>query len=364
MNDWYELTQSLETEVSPLDELTQTRIDSRIQAALPRRRNKPQLIAVIAAILILTACGYAAISGQFSDWFWNVSDFNEPNTDEDLLASMGTILDQSQTVDGNTITLHGALWDGKTLMLSATIESDKIPNDAWRTVESETSWLHASRETVRKNWQELYSDRFGPDVFEENLTAMLEMMHKYYKPQITYLYNQHTGAYYLQIEIEYSSSQDLQEMELHLENLHFTGMSEPLKGPFDFTFSIERRYPEVIYEGSAILHQENGIDLEITQVILTPLNMNLLFEVPQTMSKDQFHDTWNISEPNQLKIGDEILFVSTSSGWTGKHDDNGNVSGSFHRGPFERVVDPKAVDAIGINEFFLELDTFTLVPQP
>ena len=146
MNDWYTLTQSLETDVLPVDEFSQKRIETRVRAALPRRQKRPQLIAVLAAVLILTACGDAAATGQFSQWFWSVSDLQEPESDEDLLAAMGTVIDQSQTVNGDTVTLHGAIWDGKTLMLSATIESDSIPTDTWTNVDTHDSQLHASKE--------------------------------------------------------------------------------------------------------------------------------------------------------------------------------------------------------------------------
>ena len=362
MNDWYELLHDLETEVQPLDEVTQARIENRVRTVLPRRRQRPQLIAIIAAVLILTACGYAAVTGQFSDWFWSVSDFEAPETDEDLLSSMGTVIDQSQTVNGDTVTLHGAIWDGKTLMLSATVESGSIPADAWRTVESEDSWLHATCESVRNIWLEQRADRMDPAVFEENLSDMLQMMHEHFTPKIAYLYNQHTDSYYLQIEIEYPSNHESLEMELHLENLQFTNTSEPLKGPFDFTFTVERRYPEVVYEGSALVKQENGIDLDIKKVVLTPLNAEVFFEVPGLVSKELFQSDWNLSSLERLRIGEETVKFSASSSQMGRYEEPGILTGSFHRGPFERVVDPAQVDAVGINDLWLELGTFTLVP--
>ena len=56
MNDWYDLTNSLDTNVPPLDEVSRTRIEKRIRAALPRRKKHRWLIAAIAAVLALTAC--------------------------------------------------------------------------------------------------------------------------------------------------------------------------------------------------------------------------------------------------------------------------------------------------------------------
>ena len=191
MNEWYTLTQSLETDVLPVDEFSQKRIETRVRAALPRRKKRPQLIAVLAAVLILTACGYAAATGQFSQWFWSVSDLQEPESDEDLLAAMGTVIDQSQTVNGDTVTLHGAIWDGKTLMLSATIESDSIPTDTWTNVDTHDSQLHASKESMIKSYLEYYPDTDEAEL-SRNVDAILESMKTHNRPQINYMRNRNT----------------------------------------------------------------------------------------------------------------------------------------------------------------------------
>ena len=73
MKDWYELTNGLETDIPPLDQVTEGRIRKRVGAALTRRRKRLPLAAAIAAAVLLTACGYAVATGQFSHWFWNIS---------------------------------------------------------------------------------------------------------------------------------------------------------------------------------------------------------------------------------------------------------------------------------------------------
>ena len=91
MNDWYDLTNSLDTNVPPLDEVSRARIEKRVHATLPRRRKRRWLIAAIAAVLVLSACGYAVATGQFSDWFRQIAeDPAEPEASEELLASIGT----------------------------------------------------------------------------------------------------------------------------------------------------------------------------------------------------------------------------------------------------------------------------------
>ena len=80
MNDWYDLTNSLDTDVPPLDEVTQAHIQKRVRSALPRRRKRRALFAAIAAVLVLSACGYAVATGQFSDWFWTKADPQSPES--------------------------------------------------------------------------------------------------------------------------------------------------------------------------------------------------------------------------------------------------------------------------------------------
>lgn len=363
MNDWYALTNNLDTDIPPLDEVSLKRIETHVQASLPRRTKRPHLIAVIAAILVLTACGYAAVTGQFSDWFWSVSDLHQPETDEDLLASMGTVIGQSQTVNGDTVTLHGAIWDGKTLMLSATIESGSIPTDAWTNVESHDSRLHASKETLKQAWLEYYPDTDESEL-EAKLDEYLQNMASWRRPSINYLYNRNTDSYFLQIEDQNMvSSSDSLELELHLENIKFRNSDRIIEGPFDFTFTVKQRYPEVVYEGSLLLEQESGVDLHITKVTLTPLNAEVTFDVPGTMSEEIFHSDWLVTSLNTLRLGEETVGFSASGGYTGRYQESGIMSGVLQRGPFHRVIDPAEVDAIGLNDFWLELDTFTLVEK-
>ena len=227
MNDWYDLTNSLDTDVPPLDEVTQAHIQKRVRSALPRCRKCRWLIAAIAAVLVLTACGYAMATGQFSDWFWTKADPQSPESSEDLLASIGTVIGQSQTVDGVTMTLNGALWDGETLMLSLTLEGGQLSADRWTDIETEDSWLRVSREHLKETWREYY-----PDISEADLDVMVD---HYYeeayscRPDILYFYRRQTQTHVLQIQYHFFSMLDSVDLQLHLENLKFRDF--PFRGP-------------------------------------------------------------------------------------------------------------------------------------
>ena len=363
MNEWYELLYDLETDILPLDEIAQTRIEKRVLRALPRRRKRPQLIAVIAAVLILTACGYAAVTGQFSDWFWNVTDQEDPQAAEDLLASMGTVIDQSQTVNGTTMTLHGAIWDGESLMLSLTVDDESIPTDHWRTnVETVDSWLCFSKAELKETWEDAYPNTDQTEL-ETKIDTYLNAARDWSKPKINYLQNRYTQDYYLQVEQTIASSQNSIELELHLENLEFRGASVP--GPFEFTFTVEQKFPEVIYEGTAVLKQENGVELHLSRVYLTPFRAEVDFEISGTMTEEEFHERWYETNISGLVIGDETeIYISTGNSITCKREDNGTVSGTISCGPFHEALDPTSVSAVELEHFILDLDTFILTPKP
>ena len=363
MNEWYELLYDLETDPLPLDEIAQTRIEKRVLRALPCRRKRPPLIAVIAAVLILTACGYAAVSGQFSDWFWNVTDQEDPPAAEDLLASMGTVIDQSQTVNGTTMTLHGAIWDGESLMLSLTVENESIPTDHWRTnVETVDSWLCFSKAELKETWEDAYPNTDQTEL-ETKIDTYLNAARDWSKPKINYLQNRYTQDYYLQVEQTIASSQNSIELELHLENLEFRGASVP--GPFEFTFTVEQKFPEVIYEGTAVLKQENGVELHLSRVYLTPFRAEVDFEISGTMTEEEFHERWYETNISGLVIGDETeTYISTGNSITCKREDNGTVSGTISCGPFHEALDPTSVSAVELEHFILDLDTFIPTPRP
>lgn len=52
-----------------------------------------------------------------------------PEASEDIMARMGAVIEQSQTADDVTATLHAALWDGETLRLSMTAEKPDMPKE-------------------------------------------------------------------------------------------------------------------------------------------------------------------------------------------------------------------------------------------
>lgn len=352
MKEWYELTNELETDTPLLDEISSTRIRSRVRSALPRRRHW-RVAAAIAAVLVLSACGYAVATGQFSSWFWNVAaDPRAPEGSEDLLSRMGTVIGQSQTADGTTVTLEGALWDGDYLMLSLSLSGDNSDLRYWSSVSTEDSWLRSSDAQIEREFREQY-----PDLTDQELQEYLEFYHTWNRSiDLSLLWNRQgeTDTCSLQIQREYTAQADEAELHLHLENL--TIQDTTLPGPFDFTFTVERRPVQAVYTGDVTIRPEEGPALRITRVVLTPFRASVDYETLEAVPED--YTAPSEIGPLRDSGGQE---VGGASGYQGRMEtlEDGRVQGSFSKGPFHQVVDPAAVEAVCIGGTWLELSQLT-----
>jgi len=375
MNDWYDLTQGLETEITPLDELSAARIEKQVKAALPHRKKRTHLlIAVLAAVLLLSACGYAAIS-QYSNWFWNYAENpKSPQDSEDLLASMGTVIHQSQTVDGVTVTLHGALWDGDNILLSLSLEDGELPERIWSSVESEKSWLLPSRAQMEQQLMQQMSERY-PELSEEDVRKLVDEYFEYaprmLPPEITYLYNEQSTAHMLQVETGRSGTFDSTELTLHLEELELpyrvgnTVQKQHISGPFEFTFTVDKKDVRTVYQGEWNMASPEGVPLQITEIVLTPLRVEVHYVGKEPLEQDE--DGSTIFKKCTLEIkafrvnGEEITGFMNGSTGHNKAEEDGSWEGSVERGPFHRVIDPATVEAVKLNDTWLELSNFTLM---
>ncbi len=358
MNEWYELINELKTDTPPLDEVSRARIEKKVRAALPRRRKRRWAAAVIAAALVLSACGYAAVTGQFSQWFWNrAADVQTPEASEDLLSSMGTVIGQSQTVDGVTMTLHGALWDRDTLMLSLSMDGAEMPTYY---KSSGDSWLWFSDHQMETTIREAY-----PDLPDADLQKYMDAVRPFTgHPTIMYLYNWQTNSCYLQVQNNSITSQnDQDELTLHLENLEFGNTT--LKGPFEFTFIVEKKSMELIYEGDVTMEPIEGVPIRVTKVTISPFYAEVSFVGLEPLpEEDGETDGGKDISPKleALRInGLEAVGIVSGHGTSLKRETDGRWDGSTKAGPFHQVLDPATVEAIRVNDVWLELDQLELV---
>ena len=139
------------------------------RAGIRGKRLDWRLIAIVAALLLLSACAVAVATGQFTQWFPYMGVNPEaPDQSEEVLTRMGTVIQQSQTVGDTTVTLNAAVWDGEYVWLSFTIESPSLPED----LQAYTP-LHTGdcRLILRQDqWEEYQRNRTIESCSSENMT--------------------------------------------------------------------------------------------------------------------------------------------------------------------------------------------------
>ena len=391
MKEWYELTQGLETTILPLDELSSARIEQRVkdavtsggtdigksairaerqtQAPLPRRRRRLLPAIALIAVLLLSACGYIAIS-QYSHWFWNYAENPHfPEQSEDLLASMGTVIDQSQTAGGVTVTLHGALLDTDTILLSLSLEGDGFPNVLWSSVQSDSSWLYLSEAQAKENWAKSMNmtEEEAEAYFEEH-RAQLQEWHR--PDDMTYIYNRQTDTYSLQVEDAVPFDGDELELTLHLEHLsiqHRVGQelqTHTVEGPFEFTFTVERKEVRQVWFGDYELPLTEEVSVRVDKISVSPFHVEVEFTGTDPLAVDSRGtpilesagcDITDFRLTGLRIAGEEIGITSERSSSAMAVGPDGSWNGSATKGPLSRIIDPATVEAVKVNDTWLEL---------
>ena len=264
------------------------------------RRINWRLIVLIAALLLLSACAYAAATGQFSRWFPMLgANPKAPELSEDVLTRMGTVIEQSQTVDGATVTLYAAVWDGNDVWLSMTVESPGIPKELCKDshIYYEECSLELPEDQRRSYLRKELVERMGdtPEDLEERLQAYREKEPSPCHPGFS-LFSQEEDALTLHGKMRLMPYVEQLELTLHIENIAiYEDSGEPvtwldgirtgpgpevpiLKGPFDFTFKLEEPVLPVTYTGD-VETACGGVPLRFTEFKISALNINVGFEV-------------------------------------------------------------------------------------
>lgn len=341
MDEWYALTNDLETTLPCPDPLVAARIAAMAAARRPRRPLFWRLAAIAAVILLLAACGAAAF--RFSDWFGSLADSHTPENDEALLASMGTVIDQSQTADGVTLTLHGAVWDGNHLFLSLSASGQAFPTGS---IVSDRSWLFLSRAQYES---ELLADVPAHWTAEKRENALQFYDSITANPSHAELY---CADGQILVQQEFSSDLDQTELTLHLENLALKNGS--LAGPYEFTFTITRSHARRSFAGAARLEPEDGPAITVTRVEITPLQTQVWFTGSGTFREE----TANTLQLDRLLTASGSPYCSARSR-TLQHNEDGSWNGSLTLGPLDRVLDPDSVTALVISGTDFPLERLT-----
>ena len=240
-----------------------------------------RLISGLLALALLASLSCAALAAepkakteeapkparQFTQWFSNLGVNPEtPETTEAVLASMGTVIQQTKTAGKETLTLNAAVWEGNSVHLSLTAKSPNLPKhlDGY-------SWLSSDKCTARMpeaQWKEYVENKIATESAGENLSKEErdQWFQNLMKPEQTADLKPHLGVVsregdtvQLAVTMRLDNYRENPELTLHIENVAVTGNGKSLttegltgsllKGPFEFTFTLDKVLPSINYEG-------------------------------------------------------------------------------------------------------------------
>lgn len=349
MKDWYALTNDLETAVPSLDEVAERRIQKKVKAALPRARRRIPFAAAVAAVLLLTACGVAAATGQFSRWFGSISaDRLAPEQSEALFAELGTVIGQSQTVGDVTMTLDGALWDGEYLFLSLNVEGLESDKMYVKRSTAMDSWVGGSKAFMYEQVREQF-----PEMTDEDMEAYWNMLKSFSRPDLTYICDRDTGEHRLLVQKALTGEKE-GELTLHLENVELNETT--LAGPFEFTFTAAPKSITQVYTGDVVVEREGVPAIRISEIRVSPFQVELDF----TAAEETEEIGLKSLTVGTLLAGENETTGASSAGLQTYTDDTGHTEYTLRDGPFRQIVDPRTVTAIELNGQWLELNQFKL----
>lgn len=290
----------------------------RREAMGPRRRRRLnwRMIAIVAALLLLSACAYAVVTGQFSQWFPRLEpDPRDPEVSEEVLSRMGTVIEQSQTVDGVTATLNAAVWDGNDLRMSLTLTAPDIPQEVTQKTHlyteectlslPEEDWKEYVRKDEERHYQEFaeqegLSEKEYKEGVERSVQRFMDMGQTEYWNHYNLvsfpLVSREEDTLTFEAWVSFADCLERPEITLHLENIatyedgkgevtwHDGKRTGPgpkdtiLKGPMDFTFTLEEPIRPIHYRGDVSVTAEE-IPFRFTEFEISVFDMNLSYEV-------------------------------------------------------------------------------------
>ncbi len=277
---------------------------------MKRKKSLRSLVCgLAAALLALTTLSTAALAysepAQFSDWLTSAAGSQEAA--KEALASAGTVLGQSQTVNGVTLTLEGAVWNGKLLQLSFDIQGASIPKDipSGTTLNRDSSQI-TMPEDQRKVYLSEHEEAVEKILTEAGVLdkpstqaerdAKVQSQLSRGEPRLMHRFQliRGGGKETLMMTVSGLDYVEKPELTVHLENLaiyrkgdiYWTKPDDGFKpvftlsGPYDFTFTLTKHLQPRLYKGPADI-TVNGIPIEIEEITVTAFGAKLQYGARQ-----------------------------------------------------------------------------------
>ena len=351
-----------------------------------KKRIVSLLLATVTMLALCTSALAYSEPAQFSDWLLSAA--GNPQGAKEVLASVGTVLGQSQTVNGVTLTLEGAVWNGKLLQLSFDIQGASIPKDipSGTTLNGDSSqitlpedqrrvYLSEHEEAVEKILTE--AGVLDKPSTQAERDAKVQSQLSRGEPRLMHRFQliRGGGKETLMMTVSGLDYVEKPELTVHLENLaiyrkgdiYWTKPDDGFKpvftlsGPYDFTFTLTKRLQPRLYKGPADV-TVNGIPIEIEEITVTAFGAKVGYEAKREDT------TGKQLEPIRLtgvwtKDG---KFVKAAGGGENRTFDalkdvanaQGLVSNS-HSG----LLDPTDVTAVCLGDIRIDLNKLTLLEK-
>lgn len=355
-----------------------------------------RLIAIVAALLLLSACAVAAVTGQFAQWFPGIwMDPNAPEVSEEIVGRMGTVIGVPQTVDGVSVTLNAAVWDGQELRLSLTADIPDLPEDfrsdaAFYDLECHLTLAENQREEYLREETARIHDMSHIESTAEEREALVQSdledpLMPYLRPVIR-ASRQEDGTLTLAVYANLYDYVEMPELTLHIENLStyreeengdgfYTSEIGPdgtvttdhevndpfLPGPFNFTFTLDKKLSPVSYGGDIDATYEN-IPVRLSKITVRAFQVDAYGEVLAPMDPTG-------EDPDKVHVSmEQSIAMSINGLWTEDGDyvetvgatafniaaEDGQSDCEMHNSPLH-VVDPATVTALSIGGKRVEL---------
>ncbi|MCI9609866.1 MAG: hypothetical protein HFG07_06580 [Oscillibacter sp.] len=271
-----------------------------------KKRIVSLLLAAATALALCTSALAYSEPAQFSDWLLSAAGSQEEA--KEALASVGTVLGQSQTVNGVTLTLEGAVWNSKLLQLSFDIQGADIPKD----IPSGTTLnCDSSRITMPEDQRRVYLSEheeaaekllIEAGVLTKSSTqaerdADIQSQLSRGEPRLMHRFQliRSGGKETLMMTVSGLDYVEQPELTVHLENLVIYQKLNPndkfktaftLSGPYDFTFTLKKHLQPRLYKGTADV-TVNKIPIEIEEITVTAFGAKLQYGAKQADTTSQ-----------------------------------------------------------------------------
>lgn len=351
-----------------------------------KKRIVSLLLATVTMLALCTSALAYSEPAQFSDWLLSAAGSQEEA--KEALASAGTVLGRSQTVNGVTLTLEGAVWNGKLLQLSFDIQGADIPKDipSGTTLNRDSSqitlpedqrrvYLSEHEEAVEKILTEAGVLDKPSTQAERDVKVQSQLSRG--EPRLMHRFQLIRGGGKETLIMSVSGLDYVEKPDLtvHLENLaiyrkgdiYWTKPDDGFKrvftlsGPYDFTFTLTKRLQPRLCKGPMDV-TVNGIPIEIEEITVTAFGAKVGYEAKREDT------TGKQLEPIRLtgvwtKDG---KFVKAAGGGENRTFDalkdvataQGLVSNSH-----PRLLDPAGVTAVSLGDIRIDLNKLTALEK-